>query len=618
MSDGASIRELYDRWFKARGRKVEKELVGKFNELALNSDLKRYTASRFQAIVRQGLKLLEDDEDSSLLDLCKAAVQAHGKFSPDEFIELQRVIADTNGSIHRKVSTEEALAAAGRILPNTGIVKLLLVFPGAWTATFYVWATARQPLLEKPPGFNALTSVEYLFLLHEYVLSIKRPVLTATLQKRATTSMAVVVERVIEEEGGGKKDAGGGGGDRGDGGDGMEGKFRVEYQFAGSLQPLCKLPTKGQWVPLPTDTDRCAQGVCKGDSLEGLLLGSNDSVRIGFHHVYRPFDCRYRIITPDGAAACMKGWRLALVGDSRIREFAWYLDRYFPGVHQNHTLILPYRVGLRALMPAVLRGGEEELRTLLSSFDVLVLSSEIHDLSDFTESGSNYSKYGFQLGDPANAMSYHAKQGLAHATHSCAPSDAAAAERIKYRPVLQYLDVLRDFVSYYLQIREQLQHNGQLRVKRGLWFFTGYQPHPTPNCYPNQIERMTCLQLGEVARAGWEPLDFATMLHDGPSEWTYNDLHVSGTKGMTSAGYTRNSSGVAMMEAQALFNVLCNADASLAELLGAPLLSSSKISSVYFDNRKLDVYHERLVRGDGASLMRIRWALGGRSPDRRV
>ncbi|KXZ43931.1 hypothetical protein GPECTOR_77g28 [Gonium pectorale] len=59
--------------------------------------------------------------------------------------------------------------------------------------------------------------------------------------------------------------------------------------------------------------------------------------------------------------------------------------------------------------------------------------------------------------------------------------------------------------------------------------------------------------------------------------------------------------------------------ASLAELLGAPLLSSSKISSVYFDNRKLDVYHERLVRGDGASLVRIRWYGAERpAPDKDV
>ncbi|KAG2491701.1 hypothetical protein HYH03_010068 [Edaphochlamys debaryana] len=38
-----------------------------------------------------------------------------------------------------------------------------------------------------------------------------------------------------------------------------------------------------------------------------------------------------------------------------------------------------------------------------------------------------------------------------------------------------------------------------------------------------------------------------------------------------------------------------------------PPASTSRITSVYFDNAALDTYHERLVRGDGASLVRIRW-----------
>ncbi|KXZ47239.1 hypothetical protein GPECTOR_37g245 [Gonium pectorale] len=417
------------------------------------------------------------------------------------------------------------------------------VFPGAWTATFYIWATARRPLLSQPPGFNALTSVDYLFLLHEYVLGVKRPVLRATLRKRASASIAITVKRVVEGEDGGGP-----------------GSFHVDYRFSSSRQSLCRLPTKGQWMPLPAGADRCPKGVCDGSSLEPLLLGSKDSERIEFRDVYRPYDCRYRIFTRAEVAACMAGRRLALVGDSRTSELAEYVKRYFPDVYMKHTLIQPYRVGLRALMPAVAHGGEKQLRNMMTSFDVLVLSSEIHDIANYTNPGSMYAKYGFQLGDPRVAASYRAKEGLAPATHNCSPGDADAAERTKYRPVAQYLDALRDFASYFLQVREQLQHSGQLRLKRVLWFFTGYKPHPTPDCIPNQIERMTCLQhleLAEVGRAGWEPLDFATMLHDGPSDWMYNDAHVSGTKGMSRR---RKSSGVSMMEVQALFNVLCNGE----------------------------------------------------------
>jgi hypothetical protein len=38
----------------------------------------------------------------------------------------------------------------------------------------------------------------------------------------------------------------------------------------------------------------------------------------------------------------------------------------------------------------------------------------------------------------------------------------------------------------------------------------------------------------------------------------------------------------------------------------------AKISSVYFDNADLDIYHERLVRQDGATLVRIRRGRAGR------
>lgn len=37
-----------------------------------------------------------------------------------------------------------------------------------------------------------------------------------------------------------------------------------------------------------------------------------------------------------------------------------------------------------------------------------------------------------------------------------------------------------------------------------------------------------------------------------------------------------------------------------------PKYDSAKIASVYFDNKQLDVYHERLVRCDRSTLVRIR------------
>eukprot|EP00798_Chlamydomonas_sp_ICE-L_P011226 gene11226-18855_t len=53
----------------------------------------------------------------------------------------------------------------------------------------------------------------------------------------------------------------------------------------------------------------------------------------------------------------------------------------------------------------------------------------------------------------------------------------------------------------------------------------------------------------------------------------------------------------------------CPADVMLAKTIAVepPTSESAPISSIYFDNANLDVYHKRLHRSDGASLARVRW-----------
>lgn len=130
----------------------------------------------------------------------------------------------------------------------------------------------------------------------------------------------------------------------------------------------------------------------------------------------------HRLYTPDEAAACLSATRLVVLGDSRAHELQWYLSMHYPGVHAHHHLLLPYRVGIRALLAAeaaaldsrlaaaALGGGagggdgggpsagtaEQQavagttttapapvptLRELMSGYDVLVLSSELHDIA---------------------------------------------------------------------------------------------------------------------------------------------------------------------------------------------------------------------------------------------
>lgn len=59
--------------------------------------------------------------------------------------------------------------------------------------------------------------------------------------------------------------------------------------------------------------------------------------------------------------------------------------------------------------------------------------------------------------------------------------------------------------------------------------------------------------------------------------------------------------------------VAATASYSLPFLQDQGLRDATRISSVYFDNPQLVVYHSRLARGDGSSLVRVRW-YGNRQP----
>ncbi|KXZ56881.1 hypothetical protein GPECTOR_1g795 [Gonium pectorale] len=471
------------------------------------------------------------------------------------------------------------LSRSGRVrtrLPGVHLGAGRYAFPawarvsaGAWSGRVVLWATARPRLLSAGPGFDALLASDYLFLLRDYVWEPKVVVLEVQLSKGSKSS----------RRNGGSDVSGNGGGSSGGG----RGGGGAPPQ---PLPPLCTAPAKGEWVAPPVGAATCPTGVCQG-TLAPLLYGSNDSVAMDFRDVYVPYGCMYRIFTPEEAEDCLSGRRLALVGDSRMVGISWYLSRYQPGVQHSLVPIMPFRVGLRALLPR--RGGDQApdgagplppggLPQLLSTYDVLILSSELHDIADFEAPAANYTeRYGYDAGSPAAKAQLHWRRRQAGAagnataaaaaavdqvsasggSEACAPGDAAAAERVKYRPVGQYLDALRGFVSYYLEVRQALELTGALRARRVMWLFTGYRPAGTPPCLPNQVERMLCLQhleLGELARAGWEPLDLATPLQDGPPAWFSDDVHVTGSR----SSHKRTGSGAAAMEQQLLLNVLCN------------------------------------------------------------
>ncbi|PNH06661.1 hypothetical protein TSOC_006962 [Tetrabaena socialis] len=359
--------------------------------------------------------------------------------------------------------------------------------PGPWNASLVLWATARRPLLNATAaGFDALLQAAYLWQLLRYVGYPQQVVLQEMLERNQTSAVG------ISSLAGGEAPAGG--------------------------APRCTAPGKGEWVRIAPGVVDCPPGICRGP-LHPLYFNSTDNAVMDFHDVYVPYGCAYDMYTAEAAEACLAGRRIVLVGDSRAAELTSYLHMFLAGrgIKIDPATLMPFRIGLRAL--AAPRPPLQHLSPYLSSYDVVIISSELHDIAEFTSPASEFvGPYGFDPGPTREAVLSYIN---ATDSYGCAPIDAVQAVRAKYRPVAQYLGALRDFVTSYLATVAQLERDGTLRARRVLWAFYGYRPHATPPCLPNQLERMLCLQhleMAEVARAGMEPLDLATMAQVWPRQ----------------------------------------------------------------------------------------------------
>ncbi|GLC40071.1 hypothetical protein PLESTF_000923400 [Pleodorina starrii] len=97
------LSELYKRWYKKKGRAIEKELVNTAQAMAVDDTLRRKCSeSRFQDILRRAFKEEEDDDDEALLAHCKAVLNSTKSTpgTPDAFIQVHRVIWEANSGAH--------------------------------------------------------------------------------------------------------------------------------------------------------------------------------------------------------------------------------------------------------------------------------------------------------------------------------------------------------------------------------------------------------------------------------------------------------------------------------------------------------------------------------------
>lgn len=111
------LRELYNMWYKKKGRAIEKQLARMAYAKAVSDTLRRKCSeTRFQAILRRAFQDEEDDDDDALLAHCKSVLESSKDTpgTPDAFIEVQRIICEANAGAHSlDVAALRQLAADG-------------------------------------------------------------------------------------------------------------------------------------------------------------------------------------------------------------------------------------------------------------------------------------------------------------------------------------------------------------------------------------------------------------------------------------------------------------------------------------------------------------------------
>lgn len=118
MTDLFNLRTLYELYYnKAGGRQLEKALLNHFDQVSEGTDHRHLSkAARFQSVVRQAIEKQEGvEEDSALMSLCLKAVRKEGRFDPEEYMRLQRLLVHCNTSLAHDQSLFKTKAGVQKV-----------------------------------------------------------------------------------------------------------------------------------------------------------------------------------------------------------------------------------------------------------------------------------------------------------------------------------------------------------------------------------------------------------------------------------------------------------------------------------------------------------------------
>ena len=141
-----------------------------------------------------------------------------------------------------------------------------------------------------------------------------------------------------------------------------------------------------------------ALGVKTADYFDDMILQSNITILKGMHYFFRPFNCRYKIVSKEKAAYCLLKNRIAYFGDSRDRYMISHIYRWLgldnfriDGDQKLMELLWPDTLGYLGWMSALGTGASINktgllFRRYLSNNFTLILQGIAHDTAEFPSS----------------------------------------------------------------------------------------------------------------------------------------------------------------------------------------------------------------------------------------
>lgn len=294
----------------------------------------------------------------------------------------------------------------------------------------------------------------------------------------------------------------------------------IELEPSARNSSICRGPEgPGIWRPY---TEPCSlSGQCAGTFADELLDVNHNAVKV-MRHIFAPFTCRPRFLTPKQAGKCTRDIRMAMVGDSRTYQMALAFQEWLGEDSVEFiNLYKPYHLGLGYMLDKTPSG--EALRAAIREGRTVIVNSLLHDLADFHRTTDI--EHAKQVFVQRSSQEPACPDGV---ETTCATNLALECGCTKKYAIQGYLDNVKRLAVVLEEAMNQAKEAGV--VPHVYWISYHRKPHAPRDQLFNwqstdvlwEIENAAAAELESV---GVENLDLRWMTTAAPWHWWDDQVH---------------------------------------------------------------------------------------------